>query len=348
MKKQNLFFIIVGALMVITAFLAVNCQGAGGTDTPAAITETSNANGEIKLSWSEFDSDDTTEYTVYAYNLSVRTATGSTAPTLTEFLEGKTAVTQITSFMTPVADWSGLTEPNTPDSAKSVSSLNLYTGTKYVFLVVGTRSGTVLTDTIVAKVIDIASNTGSDPKYYINSASGTFHVAVIEAENILWINAATKAKAQGGGAKLVEIENATEQSNVEAAIGEIPSADITGFTVVADGGGARYLWIGATDKAAEGTWVWDGDNDGTSSPLGTAVTTSNVLQTWTTASLAYENWGEGATSTTPYQAEPDDYNNQDYAAIALTKWPTGVPYQWNDIAGTNALNGYILEAGKDW
>jgi hypothetical protein len=45
------------------------------------------------------------------------------------------------------------------------------------------------------------------------------------------------------------------------------------------------------------------------------------------------NWGG---------VEPDNYNNQDYLALALQDWPLGsgdlgLAGQWNDLAGSNKL-----------
>lgn len=88
-------------------------------------------------------------------------------------------------------------------------------------------------------------------------------------------------------------------------------------TRAADGGNASYLWLGGSDVAQEGTWVW-----GNGSSLG----------------AGYQNWGKGSLGS-----EPDNYNgNQNYLAIATEKWPAsqggkGNPGQWNDLNGDNLL-----------
>lgn len=109
------------------------------------------------------------------------------------------------------------------------------------------------------------------------------------------------------------------------------------FTSTAsDGGGARYVWLGASDAAVEGTWRW---SDGT--------------QFWSGAGLAgggggassgglYNNWG--GLSSFSQAVEPDDYMGaQDAAGIALDDWAGyGVAGEWNDIGGSNTM-GYVVE-----
>lgn len=73
-----------------------------------------------------------------------------------------------------------------------------------------------------------------------------------------WINAAACAVERGG--YLAEINNQNEQNSIYDAI--INGAGIaTNYATVNDGGGIAYVWIGATDKNIEGTWLWDGNND---------------------------------------------------------------------------------------
>jgi len=150
-------------------------------------------------------------------------------------------------------------------------------------------------------------------------------------ENKSWVNAAACAVERGGF--LVEINNQAEQ---DAVFNELQNnAAITvSNTVAPDGGGASYAWIGANDLASEGVWVWNGDNDASST------------QYWQGGPAAfggvpvgglYNNWG----------SEPDNSgNNQDAAAIGLTQWPVnsgslGSAGQWNDVDHTNGLYSVI-------
>lgn len=71
------------------------------------------------------------------------------------------------------------------------------------------------------------------------------------------------------------------------------------------------LWIGATDSAEEGVWTW-----------------------LTGEPFTYTNWAP---------AEPNDFNNSDFAAVAgeLAGWLG----RWYDYRGTITRDGYLMESG---
>jgi hypothetical protein len=73
-----------------------------------------------------------------------------------------------------------------------------------------------------------------------------------------WTQAAACAVIRGG--HLAHIDSGAEQNAVYNAITLGASVSAT-YVSVSDGGGAAYVWIGATDKNTEGTWLWDGDGD---------------------------------------------------------------------------------------
>ena len=161
---------------------------------------------------------------------------------------------------------------------------------------------------------------------YPFSYNGNDYEVVKENKN--WISSATCAVSRGG--KLVEINDQAEQN---AIFNELQNANITNSNTVAiNGGGASYLWIGANDLATEGNWVWDGDNNGSTTQFwqgGTGGVPIGGL---------YNNWGN----------EPDNAGNiQDAGAIAITQWPLGSGSlgsagQWNDVNDINTLY-YIIE-----
>jgi hypothetical protein len=93
-----------------------------------------------------------------------------------------------------------------------------------------------------------------------------------------------------------------------------------------DGGGGRYVWIGANDRAAEGDWRWhDGTAFWSGGPTGSAV------------GGLYNNWGTNQTGRT----EPDNFQfaagGQDAAGISVNGWPLGAAGQWNDIGELNVM-----------
>jgi len=156
-----------------------------------------------------------------------------------------------------------------------------------------------------------------------------------------WVNAAACAVERGG--YLVHINDQAEQDAIYDAIvngAAVPPS----YTVVPDGGGVAYVWIGATDKQVEVAWLWDGDNNGSGDNFwngqGTAGTGGGSA-----VGGAFFNWGG---TSTGIPNEPDDFNaNQDAAAIALAGWPSGttmlgIAGEWNDISITNSIY-FVIE-----
>jgi len=156
-----------------------------------------------------------------------------------------------------------------------------------------------------------------------------------------WDDAAACAVERGGF--LVEINDPAEQMAVYNAI--ITGAGVSpNYTVVNNGGGIAYVWIGANDKSTEGAWLWDGDdnNNGTNFWTGQG---SNGSGNGAAIGGAFTNWGGTSTGTA---MEPDDYGTgQDCGAMALSGWPAGttmlgIASEWNDIIGSSAIY-YVIE-----
>ncbi len=144
----------------------------------------------------------------------------------------------------------------------------------------------------------------------------------IVREKLNWANAAACAVTRGG--KLVEINSKTEQDSLFYYVNK--AGIVAANTTAPDGGGASYLWIGGNDLAIEGNWVWNGDNNGTSTQFWQGDASGSPV------GGRYNNWGN----------EPDNYNDQDGLGFAFTNWPLGVAGQWNDISVSNLLY-FIVE-----
>ena len=118
-------------------------------------------------------------------------------------------------------------------------------------------------------------------------------------------------------AKLVSFENEEKFDGFHDALSNLITAKGLNPNTAADGGGAKYVWLGATDQFNEGTWIWENGSQ-----------------------MTFNNWGSGA-----YGSEPDNFNNQDGLALGLENWPTGsapgAGYgdagYWNDIDTSNEL-----------
>ncbi|MEA1876527.1 MAG: T9SS type A sorting domain-containing protein [Bacteroidota bacterium] len=187
------------------------------------------------------------------------------------------------------------------------------------------------------------SNAFSQCADTVNIFEFTFNGKTYEIvkERKAWDAAAACAQERGG--YLVEINDKAEQDTIHSAI--INGAGVsTTYVSVNNGGGIAYVWIGATDKKLEGTWLWDGNNDDEGINFWTGQGT-NGANNGRAINGAYNNWG-GTSTRTP--KEPDNYGSaQDHGAIGLTGWPAGttmlgIPGEWNDIIGSSSLY-FVIE-----
>lgn len=171
----------------------------------------------------------------------------------------------------------------------------------------------------------------------VNIYSFTFNGATYEVvkEAKTWTAAAACAVQRGGS--LVEINSQGEQTAVYNGI--VSASVASNYSPVGDGGGASYVWIGATDKFNEGSWIWDGNNDATGSNFWNGQGLAGAGN-GTVVLSQFVNWGGKSNSSIQ---EPDDFNsNQDGAAMAVSAWPFGIAGEWNDIALTNSIY-YVIE-----
>lgn len=156
-----------------------------------------------------------------------------------------------------------------------------------------------------------------------------------------WAVAAACAVERGG--YLAEINSSGEQEAIYDAILNGAGVSPT-YTVVGNGGGIAYVWIGATDQAAEGTWLWDGNGDNAGLHFW-SVQGANGAGNGSAVGGAYYHWGGSGTGT---PNEPDNYGTgQHHAAIGLAGWPSGTtllgsPGEWNDIIGSSPLY-FVIE-----
>jgi hypothetical protein len=178
------------------------------------------------------------------------------------------------------------------------------------------------------------SQCASQANIYSFTYAGRNYDVVKEVKN--WTNASACAVSRGG--YLVHIDSLAEQTAVYNAI-TVGAGVSSTYASVQDGGGIAYVWIGATDRQTEGTWLWDGDYNNSGPNFWTGQGTAGA-GTGAAVNSSYVNWG--GTSTGPAQ-EPDDYLGiQDCGAIGLNTWPHGMAGEWNDISGLNNLY-YVIE-----
>jgi hypothetical protein len=160
--------------------------------------------------------------------------------------------------------------------------------------------------------------------YQIYTDALTFQSATTAAANLT---------LNGVHGYLWNVNSAAENSAVFTRL----QAWNSSFTSVAgDGGGARYIWLGASDAVTEGDWRWSDGN---------VQFWQGNGQTGGSVGGLYNNWGVG-----PATQEPDNYlGNQNAGAIALDAWPNAAPPaaqnaagKWNDLTATDAMP-YVVE-----
>ena len=132
-----------------------------------------------------------------------------------------------------------------------------------------------------------------------------------------WQDASSYAQGQGG--HLAVITSAAENNAIiQAALAD--TSLVSSAPTANDGGGAKYLWLGATDLVVEGRFAW--------------VTGESFS--------LYSAWAAG-----PLGREPDDYGGQqDALAMALEVYPRpsggiGSAGLWNDLNERDTLFSII-------
>ena len=134
---------------------------------------------------------------------------------------------------------------------------------------------------------------------------------------------------------LVAINDESEQASLSDWLQNVYQTYKESFPIVSDGGGVSYAWLGGSDAAEEGNFIW----------------TSNEP-------FDFKNWGNGALfqSSPNFSSEPDNYNNQDSLAIALQAYPFGSTgsngfgaiSQWNDIDSSNKIPAILEFNSSDY
>ena len=165
-------------------------------------------------------------------------------------------------------------------------------------------------DGSTVKVATVATN---NPDHHSFTSGGTNFILVSSAKSYQ----SASEYASGMGGTLATFNSSIKFDGFYDALSNVITAKGLAATTAADGGGAKYVWLGATDQLNEGTWIWENGSQ-----------------------MTFDNWGSGA-----YGSEPDNFNNQDGLALGLENWPMGsadgAGYGdagfWNDIDKSNEL-----------
>jgi outer membrane protein OmpA-like peptidoglycan-associated protein len=160
--------------------------------------------------------------------------------------------------------------------------------------------------------IGIASVPGTNEYYDANSSR--YYRFVPATSALSWTSARDAAEAMilfGQRGYLAEINSQAENS----FIGTETSA--------------TNIWIGASDRAVEGTWIWDGATSTYNKPAGSGGSAQG-------AGGAFSSWASG---------EPNDHvsGGVDREDCAVTNW-SGAVGRWNDLPCASAY-AYLVEFG---
>lgn len=230
-----------------------------------------------------------------------------------------------------------------------------------------------VTNAMLAEIIQpsFAGATSADVQAFFNANgfkaslldSVTFegHEYLFVNQAMTWANAQAHAISLGGSLAVVNSQAENDfvfQQSLNQFV-EFMAPYINPNTVAGkmnDGGGAPYVWLGASDIAKEGTWQWV---DGSSLSMGNV--TDNTSQS------GFANWGfnhakdisdwirqYAYVSPVPgitYFSEPDGGTFQNVLGMGLTDWVNplianatnyGLAGQWNDI-NQNNLMPFVVE-----
>ncbi|NRP96471.1 Ig-like domain-containing protein [Marinobacterium sp. xm-a-127] len=175
----------------------------------------------------------------------------------------------------------------------------------------------------ISMTVDTLVTQTVQPDLTWTGASG--HTYQLYKQLYTWDEASNFAQSIGG--YLVKVDDYAENTELYSKLASSLTYNDLNTSYALDGGAAAYVWLGASDAASEGNWVWAYDSS--------------------TLSTTRAEWGEGNLGS-----EPDNSNgNQDYLAMGLENWPygssSGSGYgdagEWNDIAGTNRLY-FVVES----
>lgn len=227
---------------------------------------------------------------------------------------------------------------NGTNAAVSSSTVSLVLD---VDLLDGLRPSIVVSDkATISPASDVPQDFSVPVEYTVTAEDGTTKMYTVTVQTLIhefthnkkiyeivrsrksWIKAAEYAVAKGG--YLVEINDKEEQDAIYAELVDV--AKIEPFkTQNAFNRGA--VWLGGHDTMEEGTWIWDGNNDG----IGTQFWEGGI--DGKRVNDSYTNWGN----------EPDNSGNQDYLSIAIETTPRNAKSQWNDLdSGNNSLY-FVIE-----
>ena len=140
--------------------------------------------------------------------------------------------------------------------------------------------------------------------------------------------AASKMRIGEHQGYLARVDSARENQAILEALSAHLSEKQLASTLANDGSEAPFAWLGGSDAASEGQWVWEnnGDKFWSGDFNGSPV------------DGRFNNWG----------MQPDSASgNEDALAIGLADWPEpfydlGSAGQWNDLDGNNRLV-YVVE-----
>lgn len=174
---------------------------------------------------------------------------------------------------------------------------------------------------LLASYLPISGQCADDANIYSFTYNG--HSYEVVKENKTWTDASTCAISRNG--YLAEINDEAEQDAVFTALTD--NAEIVTDNTQNQFGTAS-VWLGGSDAGTEGSWIWDGNNDGMGAQFWSGGPNGSPV------GGLYSNWG-----TSP--AEPDNSGGQDHLTIIIK--PSAVNFGlWNDLVSTNTIY-YLIE-----